>query len=263
MSSGNRYKAPAVPGQMGRIHNYLLKATLCAAVVVTGAGCSRQHQAGAFEATGEVIAQGGGDAGVDGACVVCHGLQGQGDGETVPRLAAMDRGYFLQQMENYDNGARNHAQMSWIAGRLDNQARVRLADYYATLPATAPVEVSGVLPPTCPPAFAATLYQQGDPERGLVACATCHGVRGEGVGTGNPPLAGQPAPYVEQQLRLWRTGKRYGDAMHAMTGVSRLLAEDELAPLADYSAALPGATSYPALPATCLPARHPDPRSGA
>lgn len=206
---------------------------------------------------------GGGDAGVQGACVLCHGLQGQGDGELVPRLAAMDRGYFLQQLENYDNGARNHSQMSWIAGRLDNQARVKLADYYADLPPAPPVTQDVALPESCIPAFAATLYQQGDPERGLTACATCHGTRGEGVGTGNPPLAGQPAPYMLEQLQQWRTGRRYGDALHAMTSVSRLLAQDELAPLADYSAALPGATGYRAPPATCPPARRPDPRSGA
>lgn len=252
---------------MGRIHNNLVQAAarvvLGAGLLVASTGCSRQHEAGQFEASGEVIALGGGDAGVQGACVLCHGLQGQGDGETVPRLAAMDRGYFLQQLENYDNGARNHAQMSWIAGRLDNQARVRLADYYATLPLTAPVRAEGALPAPCPPPVAAILYQQGDPERGITSCATCHGARGEGVGTGNPPLAGQPAPYLLAQLRLWRTGKRYGDAMDAMTHVSRLLAEDELAPLADYSAALPGAMSYRELPATCPPARRPDPRSGA
>lgn len=248
---------------MGRIHNNFVQAALGAALLATIPGCSRQHEAGQFETNGEVIAMGGGDAGVEGACVLCHGLQGQGDGELVPRLAAMDRGYFLQQLENYDNGARDHAQMSWIASRLDNQARVRLADYYATLPPTEPVQAEGVLPPSCPPPVAAALYHEGDPQRGIAACATCHGARGQGVGTGNPPLAGQPAPYLLEQLRLWRTGKRYGDALEAMTHVSRLLAEDELAPLADYSAALPGATSYPEPPATCPPARRLDPRSGA
>ena len=248
---------------MGRIHNNFVRTALCAGLLVAGAACSRQHEAGQFEASGEVIALGGGDAGVQGACVLCHGLQGQGDGELVPRLAAMDRGYFLQQLENYDNGARNHPQMSWIAGRLDNKARVRLADYYATLPLTEPVQAQAVVPPPCLPPMAAVLYHQGDPDRRIASCATCHGARGQGVGTGNPPLAGQPAPYLLEQLRLWRTGKRYGDAMDAMTHVSRLLAEDELAPLADYSAALPGATSYPGPPATCPPARRLDPRSGA
>jgi len=248
---------------MGRIRNNLVWLALCAGLLVASTGCSRQHEAGQFETSGEVIALSGGDAGVQGACVLCHGLQGQGDGETVPRLAAMDRGYFLQQLENYSNGARNHPQMSWIAGRLDNRARVRLADYYATLPLTEPVQAEGVLPRPCPPAIAAVLYQHGDTKRGIAACATCHGAQGQGVGTGNPPLAGQPAPYLLQQLQLWRTGRRYGDAMDAMTHVSRLLSQDELAPLADYSAALPGATSYPAPPATCLPAHRPDPRSGA
>jgi len=233
-------------------------------LALAAAACSQEHRVAQFEQDGEVLAMGGGDAGATGACVLCHGLQGQGDGQLVPRLAGMDRGYFLQQLENYDNGARNHAQMTWIAGRLDNPARVKLADYYAALPVTAPVAQPAAGPVAdCPAPAIVALYHQGDPARGIEACATCHGDAGQGVGTGNPPLAGQPALYLAEQLKLWRTGKRYGDALDAMTHVSRLLADAEVGPIADYSAALPGATPYPVPPATCPPARRPDPRSGA
>jgi cytochrome c553 len=223
--------------------------------------CSLQQEAGPFEQTGEIIALSGGDAGAQGACVLCHGLKGEGDGNLVPRLAGLDRGYFARAMEHYDAGQRQHPQMVWIAGRLDWPARQKLADYYAELPA--PEADSNWRPDegACSPATAA-LYHLGDPSRGLEACATCHGVDGLGVGAGNPALAGQPAPYLAAQLRAWRKGERYGDPLGAMTHVSRLLADAELSALAGYSSALQGATTYPESPAACLQTRRPDPRSG-
>jgi cytochrome c553 len=225
-------------------------------------GCSLPQQAGPFEQTGEIIALSGGDAGAEGACVTCHGLNGEGDGNLVPRLAGLDRGYFARAMEHYAEGQRRHPQMMWIAGRLDWPARQKVADYYAELPVPARDPAWRPDQNACRPATAA-LYQMGDPSRGLQACATCHGADGRGVGAGNPPLAGQPAPYLAAQLRHWRSGERYGDPLGAMTHVSRLLAEEEVAALAGYSSALQGATSYPEPPATCPQIRRPDPRSDA
>lgn len=210
-----------------------------------------------FEATGELIALSGGDAGAQGACVTCHGLRGEGDGDLVPRLAGLDPGYFARQMEFFARGQRRHPQMSWIAERMDGPSRQRLAAYYADLPVAA--EASDPVDDCA----AAALYLEGDPERGIEPCAACHGTGGEGAGRGNPPLAGQPAPYLAAQLRAWRLGERYGDPLGTMTHVSRLLAEPEVDRLARYSAALPGANANPALPAACLRERRPDPRNGA
>lgn len=210
-----------------------------------------------FEASGEVIALSGGDAGADAACVTCHGLRGEGDGNLAPRLAGLDPGYFERQMEFFSHGQRRHPQMSWIAERIAGAARQRVAEYYARLPmpaeASVPVEDCA----------AAVLYNEGDAERGIEPCAACHGAGGDGAGRGNPPLAGQPAPYLAAQLRAWRSGERYGDPLGAMTHVSRLLAESEVDRLARYSAALPGVSGNPELPAACLRERRPGPRNGA
>ena len=210
-----------------------------------------------FEATGELIALSGGDAGAEGACVTCHGLRGEGDGVLVPRLAGLDPGYFARQMEFFARGQRRHPQMSWIAEQMDWPARQRLAGYYAELPMPAEAAAS------VEDCAAAYLYLDGDAGRGIEPCAACHGTGGEGAGRGNPPLAGQPAPYLAAQLRAWRSGERYGDPLGAMTHVSRLLAEPEVDRLAGYSSALPGASANPALPATCLRERRSGPRSGA
>ena len=210
-----------------------------------------------FETTGELIALSGGDAGPEGACVTCHGLRGEGDGHLIPRLAGLDRGYFARQMEFFARGQRRHPQMSWIAGQIDWPARQRLAEHYARL--SAPADASA----SVEDCHAANLYLHGDPARGIEACAACHGAGGEGTGRGNPPLAGQPAPYLAAQLRAWRSGERYGDPLGSMTHVSRLLAEPEVDRLARYSAALPGASANPALPAACLREHRRDRGNGA
>lgn len=212
-----------------------------------------------YEASGELIALSGADAGAAGACVSCHGLDGQGDGNLSPRLAGLDPGYFVRQLDYFANGRRRHDQMTWIADHLDWPARQKVARYYAGLPV--PAGAGSV--PQEEDCSAAQLYQHGDQERGLKSCASCHGENGAGVGPGNPALAAQPAAYLEAQLHAWASGERYDDPGNAMLQISQRLTATEMARLAGYSSALPGANGYPEPRATCPPARHPGPGSGA
>ncbi|QZH74281.1 MAG: c-type cytochrome [Erythrobacter sp.] len=212
-----------------------------------------------WESTGEIIALGGGDAGARGACATCHGLQGEGDGNLVPRLAGLDPGYFARQMEYFAEGQRRHPQMAWIAGRLDWSARQKVAVHYSGMPFPDDAAQDTALP-TC---AAAELYHRGDPDRGLPSCASCHGEDGTGTGPGNPPLAGQPAHYLARQLQAWSAGERYGDPDRVMTRISQLLTAREMASLADYSSDLRGGSGHSESPEACLPERRPDPRNGA
>lgn len=182
-------------------------------------GCGNGGGNPAFRATGEVIALGGGDGGAAHACATCHGLRGEGDGRLTPRLAGLDAGYLRRQLDDYANGRRQHADMRAIVRRLSGADRGRVSAYYASLPATALV-----LPET------SALY--------AAKCAQCHGARGEGMGPGNPPLAGQPPAYVEAQILAWRSGKRR-DPMGVMMAVSRELAPAEIQLLADHGEAAP------------------------
>ena len=45
------------------------------------------------------------------------------------------------------------------------------------------------------------------------ACVACHGENGLSVMPNAPHLAGQPAAYVGEQLRLFRSGKRPSEVM--------------------------------------------------
>lgn len=221
------------------------------------AGCSSPAiTADPFEATGETIAFSGGAAGPEGACSTCHGTQGQGDGGLAPRLAGLDRGYALRQLEHFASGARRHPQMQRIAGKLDGEAREKVTAYYAAMDWAGPLAGSAT---TC---AAATLYHDGVPAKGIASCASCHGADGRGD-AGNPPLSGQPAPYLAYQLDAWAKGERYGDADGTMTAISRALHPADRQAVAAYAASLAGAGDDRSVRAACLRTRRPDRSGGA
>lgn len=227
---------------------------VAACLLLPLAACSGVERARQpFAATGELLALSGGDAGAENACFGCHGLNGEGNGAGAPRLAGLDRGYIARQLEFYAEGLRQHPQMHAISRRLSWQDRNRLGAYYERM--SGPVVTA---PPPAP-----SLWMVGDPARGIGACAACHGPLGEGVGLGNPPLAGQPFGYLAAQHVKWRKGERRGDPMGIMTGISRAMTPAEIEAVSLYAAALPDAARRPARSAASLPARRGDPRNDA
>ncbi|WP_369796680.1 cytochrome c [Phenylobacterium sp. CCH12-B4] len=189
---------------------------------------------------------GGGGAGAAGACFTCHGLGGEGDGQTAPRLAGLPAGYLQKQLEDYAAGLRPDPAMRSIAGALDADDRARVAAYYANL---TPVGARNGAAGSRPTTVARVLYHRGDVARGLPACAGCHGAIGEGLGAGVPPLADQPAPYLREQLSQWRRGQRRNDPRGVMAAISGRLTTLEAEALARYAAELgPGTVRDAAVP---------------
>ena len=174
----------------------------------------------ALTRSGELVAMSGGDGGAANACFTCHGLDGMGDGVSVPRLAGLHAGYLQKQMEDYAADLRHDDAMTRIAAQLDQRQRRAVAAFYADMPAPASNAVA--LPPP-------TIWLSGDPSRGVAACSTCHGVDGLGVGAGNPAVAGQPAAYTVEQIGRWRNGKRRNDARGVMAQAVAGLTEAEAA----------------------------------
>lgn len=72
----------------------------------------------------------------------------------------------------------------------------------------------------------------------LVACQACHGVDGIATFDGAPNLAGQPASYLEAQLKHFRSTDRKHELMNA---IASQLADDEIAALAAHWSGLPSA----------------------
>jgi cytochrome c553 len=68
-----------------------------------------------------------------------------------------------------------------------------------------------------------------------VACALCHGPAGIASLPNAPNLAGQPAIYVSEQLRNYRSGKRQNEVMNM---IAKPLTDSEIAHLAAWFSSL-------------------------
>jgi cytochrome c553 len=77
-----------------------------------------------------------------------------------------------------------------------------------------------------------------DPQAGrakAAACVVCHGQSGIAASPDAPHLAGQPAMYVEQQLKNYRSGLRQHEIMNV---VARPLSDADIANLAAWYASI-------------------------
>lgn len=197
------------------------------------AACSPvdRRAAETFSGTGEIIAMSGGDGGPANACFSCHGLDGAGDGVSVPRLAGLDAGYLQKQLADYALQTRSDPVMSPIARWLDDEEQHAVAVWYAAMPSPAAT-------PAGPPPG---IWLNGAPERGVAACASCHGVVGEGIGAGNPAVHGQPAAYTLDQLRRWKRGERRNDPQGVMARAVAGLTDAEMRTIAVWLETAPSA----------------------
>jgi cytochrome c553 len=167
-------------------------------------------------------------------CSSCHGIGGNGDGEAklalTPKLAGQQAPYLAQQLRNLraqkraDSSAPGY--MWAISALLDEPMIEGLADYYA---AQSPVPGKSGEPKLM--AQGRSIYAQGNPVNGVMACAACHGENGEG-GEVFPRLAGQNAEYIVRQLKEFMTKLR----PHAiMSGhIAKRLTADEMVAVAAY-----------------------------
>jgi cytochrome c553 len=107
-----------------------------------------------------------------------------------------------------------------------------------------------VLDATGAEANARTIVRAGAVGDALIACARCHGLRGEGGGSGAfPRLAGQHAIYLSESLRDYALGARPSGVMHP---IAAELSDDDMRDLARYFAGIeePGERSVSGEPDT-------------
>jgi len=85
--------------------------------------------------------------------------------------------------------------------------------------------------------------------RAVHVCASCHGEAGRSETAANPSLAGQHSPYLQRQLKDFRSQSRSEASLKAyMWGVSALLDDATITGLADYYAAQTPAPGRPGNP---------------
>ncbi|MEL6347941.1 MAG: c-type cytochrome [Myxococcota bacterium] len=181
-------------------------------------------------------------------CAGCHGENGAGDADFgrfarwgTPDLRGQSPKYLREQMLAYRSGARSHHEMAPLAQHLDLQRIDELVMYYAALPAPTPLAESA------PGWFSRwfsrdaldrgkAIAEQGLTERGVPACASCHGEKGVGIGDTFPRLAGQNEEYIQAAFQQMVDGKRNTPSAAAMAGPATALSSDEIEAVARYYA---------------------------
>lgn len=166
-------------------------------------------------------------------CGYCHEYDGNPRMPMFPRLAGQWPGYLKKQLEDFRSGART-GQMTATAELLSDQDIAEVVAYFsAQTPRPLPLSEQDETAAR----RAQNLYLQGDVQRGLNACAECHGDKAQGR-PGFPALAGQQPDYMKTQLRAFRSGERSNDPGGQMPRLTALLTETEMDELADYLARL-------------------------
>lgn len=176
-------------------------------------------------------------------CASCHGADGGGQAAAgYPRLAGLDRAYLQYQLTSFADGSRVNATMDPIAKALDADEREALAAYFSRLPIPPP-------PPASPAAAQAgnalgeKLATRGLWDKQVPGCVQCHGPRGIGVGADFPPLAGQSATYIANQLHAWQQGERKNDPLGLMQHVASALSDADIKAVSEWFAAQPAAAT--------------------
>lgn len=192
------------------------------------------------------------------ACTGCHGKEGRAarDGY-YPRIAGKPAGYLHEQLLNFRDGRRQYALMGNLLQPLTDDYLREIAEHFASLDL-----------PYAPPPLVATdaatlargqaLVMQGDPARGIPACAACHGSALTGVAPAIPGLLGLPRDYLNAQLGAWQSGKRSARHPDCMADIAKALTPQDAEALTQWLASRPmpastrAATSLPApLPMRC------------
>jgi cytochrome c553 len=163
-----------------------------------------------------------------GLCKGCHGAEGISFVELIPNLAGQQAAYTAKQLREFQSGTRTHQIMSAISKSVTSTALADISAYFAGLKIMQG-DGSGIAP------AAEKLFRNGDPARGIPACAGCHGEKGKApVKASYPVIGGQHAEYLRVQLFHFRGGDRSNSPDGIMNKAVMKLTDDEIDALAEY-----------------------------
>jgi cytochrome c553 len=170
-------------------------------------------------------------------CVACHAADGNSTISANPKLAGQHADYLYKQLVEYSakpggkSALRENPVMTGFASALSDEDKRNVAAYFSqqkTKPGAARIKETLGL--------GQRLYRAGVAEKGVPACAACHGPAGGGIPSQYPRLSGQHAEYTEGQLKAFRDGVRRNN--EPMQQIAARLSDAEIKALADYVAGL-------------------------
>lgn len=167
-------------------------------------------------------------------CSSCHGPTGLSISPTFPRLAGQQEAYLEAQLKAFRDHTRAdphaHTYMWGMAQHLSDPMIQGLAAYFSSQKPAAPTPGDAQLV-----AAGGKLFMEGDSDKGIPICQSCHGDHALGMDT-IPRLASQHHDYLVEQLRNFASNARKNEIMHEN---AKTLNDDQIEQLATYLAAQP------------------------
>ncbi|NBW01048.1 MAG: cytochrome c4 [Betaproteobacteria bacterium] len=222
-----------------RVLRTTLRTSLSVALISMAmlAGVSTSAVAADPAATKKPVDIAKGKAAAAAVCAGCHMPDGNSVIAQNPILAGQHAAYIEKQLLNFrlKPGAkepeRNNAIMLGFATMLSEDDMRNLGAFYASqTPKSASPKRKELV------AVGERIYRAGVPEKGLPACAGCHGPGGAGIPAQYPKLAGQHPEYTEATLNAFRGGQRKNSGQ--MITIASKMSDAEVAAVSEYVASL-------------------------
>ena len=179
------------------------------------------------------------------ACVSCHGAGGNSTIPANPNLAAQPYEYIVKQLNDFRpaeaggkaaRGGPNGAPsvMTPMAASLTPEDMQNIALYLSLQPLDVKTAATATKEATMQ--RGQHIWRGGLPERNVPACAGCHSANGAGLPGEFPRLSGQFPTYIQDQLKLFRSGDRNNNVM--MRDIADRMNDADIGAVSDYAAGL-------------------------
>jgi cytochrome c553 len=219
---------------MNRLTFPLLKSLLLATLAVCGSVSAAEAQrvaAKADPAKGGTLYDSGDAARGLPACMSCHGAAGNSTIVANPKLAGQIEAYTHKQLVDFTTPNRQQPVMTTYAKMLTEDEKRHIAAYLATQK-----QKPGAAKNKDTVELGRKIYRGGIAEKGVAACASCHGASAGGIPAQYPRLSGQHQDYTYAQLEAFKTGTRKNSIQ--MTALAQRMSPEEMKAVSDYIAGL-------------------------
>ncbi|MGG7606366.1 c-type cytochrome [Massilia sp. BKSP1R2A-1] len=219
---------------MNRLTFPLLKSLLLATLAVCGSVSAAEAQrvaAKADPAKGGTLYDSGDAARGLPACMSCHGAAGNSTIVANPKLAGQIEAYTHKQLVDFTTPNRQQPVMTTYAKMLTEDEKRHIAAYLATQK-----QKPGAAKNKDTVELGRKIYRGGIAEKGVAACASCHGASAGGIPAQYPRLSGQHQDYTYAQLEAFKTGTRKNSIQ--MSALAQRMSPEEMKAVSDYIAGL-------------------------
>jgi cytochrome c553 len=219
---------------MNRVSLTLLKSLVVATLAVSGLASAADAPHAAVKADpakGASLYDAGDAARGVPACASCHGAAGNSAIASNPKLGGQVEAYVYKQLVDFTTPNRTQPIMTTYAKALSDDEKKNIAAYLASQKPGA-----GAARNKDTVELGRKIYRGGIADKGVAACASCHGATAAGIPAQYPRLAGQHQDYTVAQLEAFKSGARNNSA--PMSALAKRLSTDEMKAVADYIAGI-------------------------